>query len=133
MMSLGAFLVVLSPYTALIPVPLCRLCGVPEPLRGASEPRHPAQPLELRPSVRIHVGSGSGIRQPRQALLSGGLRSCRAIWPSASTSSCSSTRKNKAETLIRTVHHMSVYSALLGLLEKAASFFVDMSWISRFF
>lgn len=132
MMSFGVFLVILSPYTALIPVLYCAYIVYRNRYAVLQNPAVLRSPWNMGLLFVFMWSAAVGFVNLDKLSLGAAFVLLGYLALSIYFQLFVST-EDKTEALIRTVLHGSVYAALLGLAEKAASCFVDMSWISRFF
>ncbi len=132
MLSLGVFLVILSPYTALLPVLYTAFLVYRNRYAVLQNPAVLKSPWNIGLLFACMWSAAVGFVNLDKLSLAASFVLLGYLALSIYFQMFCNTEK-QVETLVKTVFKFSLYAAALGLIEKAASFFYDMSWISRFF
>jgi len=132
MLSLGVFLVILSPYTALLPVLYTAFLVYKNRYAVLQNPAVLKSPWNIGLLFVFMWSAAVGFVNLDKLSLGASFVLLGYLALSIYFQMFCNT-ETQVETLVKTVFKFSLYSAALGLIEKAASFFYDMSWISRFF
>lgn len=132
MMGLGIFLVILSPYTAFVPVLYAAVSVYRNRYALLHNPAVLKNPWNIALLFLFMWAAAVGfVNVDRLSLLAAffllGYLSLSVYFQLFYNT------EEKVEHLIRRIQAFSILPALLGLAEKAASLYVDMTWISRFF
>ncbi len=132
MMSLGVFLVVLSPYTALLPVLYTAILVYKNRYAVLQNPAVLKSPWNIGLFFVFMWSAAVGFVNLDKLSLAAAFVILGYLLLSIYLQMfCNN--ESRVETLMKSVLKFSLFSAALGLAEKAASLFYDMSWISRFF
>lgn len=132
MLSLGVFLVVLSPYTALVPVLYMAFLVYKNRYAVLQNPAVLKSPWNIGLFFVFMWSAAVGFVNLDKLSLAAAFVLLGYLALSIYFQMFVHTEA-RVEALARTVLKFSLLSAVLGLAEKAASLFWDMSWISRFF
>lgn len=132
MLSLGVFLVVLSPFTALVPVAYTMYLVYKSRYAVLQNPAVLRSPWNIGLFFVFMWSAAVGFVNLDKLSLAAAFVLLGYLSLSIYFQMFCNT-ESKVEVLVKTVHKFSIFSAILGLIEKAASLFYDMSWISRFF
>lgn len=132
MSFLGVFLVVLSPYTALIPVLFMVYSVYKNRYAVLQNPAVLKNPWNLGLFFVFMWSAAVGFVNLDKLSLAAAFVLLGYLMLSVYFQTFCNT-ESQVESLAKLVLKFSLFSAVLGLAEKAASFFYDMSWISRFF
>lgn len=132
MLSLGVFLVVLSPYTALLPVLYTAFLVYKNRYAVLQNPAVLKSPWNIGLLFVVMWSAAVGFVNLDKLSLGASFVLLGYLAMSIYFQMFCNTEA-QVETLVKTVFKFSLFSAVLGLIEKAASYFYDMSWIARFF
>ncbi len=132
MLSLGVFLVVLSPYTALLPVIYTAFLVYKNRYAVLQNPAVLKSPWNIGLLFVFMWSASVGFVNLDKLSLAAAFVILGYLSLSIYFQMFCNT-ESKVEALIKTVLKFSLFSAVLGLAEKTASLFYDMSWIARFF
>lgn len=132
MLSLGVFLVVISPYTALIPVLYAAFIVYKNRYAVLQNPAVLKNPWNIGLFFVFMWSAAVGFVNLDKLSLAASFVLLGYLLLSVYFQTFCNT-ESQVEALAKLVLKFSLFSAALGLAEKTASFFYDMSWISRFF
>lgn len=132
MISLGVFLVVLSPYTALLPVLYTAILVYKNRYAVLQNPAVLKSPWNIGLFFVFMWSAAVGFVNLDKLSLAASFVILGYLLLSIYLQMFCNT-ESRVERLMKSVLKFSLFSAVLGLAEKAASLFYDMSWISRFF
>lgn len=132
MLSLGVFLVVLSPYTALLPVLYAVFLVYKNRYAVLQNPAVLKSPWNIGLLFVVMWSAAVGFVNLDKLSLAASFVLLGYLALSIYFQMFCNTEA-AVEKLVKTVFKFSLFSAFLGLAEKAASLFYDMSWIARFF